>query len=586
MPIFMSPLAFWGILALAAVAAVYLFRRQSRNIRVSSLMFWSHVKIPAEGGRKITRLQIPLVLIIELLILTLLVLAAATPRAVTGDQLVPVALILDDSVSMQAGSGQTARDRAMEWLEDTVLSSSYVRITMVRAGVEPEIIGRADMQSSEASHFIGNWQCQSPFSDIAAALRNVSEICSEDTRVIVVTDTTTTQALAGNISWLAFGKPTANIAITTANRYALGDADRCFFEFVNYASEPRRLEAEIVNAGTGSLLQKLDFEIGAHRYRRVRLTLKDTTADVHARIAHDSIEYDNHAWLLPVRPKPVKVEISDLSPRLRTLFKRTVDSSGLADLVETNGDLAFFENSLPEKAPAGRWNFVVHNATSPVTVRGSVAIDKNHPLLTGLPKVMAAWAFDRNFIRAGQPLMSVSGIPLLINSEGLSGAQDIYLNLAIERSNLHTTAVWPVLFWNLFKWRQQANPGPTAFNYRSGMEIDVNMPLSAKTLKVISPSGKISEILSWRHQASFIAREPGIYSFQAGDLSWKSAVNLSSPEESDLTNKETNLPDVKLSSGDAARYFSDVRWWFIIPALLLLLLHQWLLRQGRPGYVY
>ena len=51
MPIFMSPLAFWGLLALAAVTAIYLFRRQSRNIRVSSLMFWSHVKVPAEGGR-------------------------------------------------------------------------------------------------------------------------------------------------------------------------------------------------------------------------------------------------------------------------------------------------------------------------------------------------------------------------------------------------------------------------------------------------------------------------------------------------------------------------------------------------------
>ncbi|HAE38448.1 MAG TPA: hypothetical protein DCG57_07400, partial [Candidatus Riflebacteria bacterium] len=288
MPVFMSPLAFWGILALAAVAAVYLFRRQSRNIKVSSLMFWSHVKVPAEGGRKITRLQIPLVLVVELLILALLVLAAATPRAVTGDQLVPVALVLDDSFSMSAGTSQTARDRALAWLEQNILNRGFVRLTLVRAGVEPEIIGRTDLKGAEAANLIGSWRCRSPFSDLNAALRNVSEICSADTRVIVITDRTTQQALAGNISWLAFGQPLANVGITTANRYALGDVDRCFFEFVNFATAPQRLNAEIINASSGALLERIDAEIGARAHRRVRISVKDTSAEIRAIIKSDA----------------------------------------------------------------------------------------------------------------------------------------------------------------------------------------------------------------------------------------------------------------------------------------------------------
>ncbi|NLF97274.1 MAG: hypothetical protein GX569_11075 [Candidatus Riflebacteria bacterium] len=586
MPIFMSPLAFWGLLALAAVTAIYLFRRQSRNIRVSSLMFWSHVKVPAEGGRKITRLQIPIVLVLELLILVLLVLAAATPRAVTGDQLVPVALILDDSLSMSAGSGETARSRALAWLDKNILARNFVRLTMIRAGVEPEIIGRSDLKAAEASHLIGGWRCRSPYSDLNAALRNVSEICSPDTRVLVVTDRTTQQVLADNISWLSFGQPLANIAITTANRYALGDVDRCFFEFVNFATAPARLQAEIVNAGNGTVLERLDLELAARSHRRVRLSVKDTEAEIRALVKSDGIDYDNQAWLLPVRPEPVSVELASLSARLRPLLERTLTSSGLAAVVASGSHLAFFEGAGEITPVSGRWNFVIHNATQPVTVRGSVAVDKNHPLLGGLPKVLAAWAFDRNFSVAGQPLMSVAGVPLLIAAEDSHGDRTIFLNLTADRSNLHATAVWPVFFWNLLNWRQQANPGPTQFNYRSGMEVKVNLPTGVKNLKVISPSGRETEIPVWRRNAGFIVREPGIYSLQSGEMNWKTAANLNSVEESDLTGLQTSLPEIELASGDASRYFSDVRWWFIVPALLLLILHQWLLRQGRPGHVY
>lgn len=118
------------------------------------------------------------------------------------------------------------------------------------------------------------------------------------------------------------------------------------------------------------------------------------------------------------------------------------------------------------------------------------------------------------------------------------------------------------------------------------MEVKVNLPTGVKSLKVISPSGREAEIPVWRRNAGFIVREPGIYSLQAGEMNWKTAANLNSVEESDLTGLQTSLPEIELASGDASRYFSDVRWWFIVPALLLLILHQWLLRQGRPGHVY
>lgn len=586
MPVFMNPLAFWAISTLVVMTAIYFFRRQARDVKVSTLMFWSTVKIPAEGGRKKTTLQTPVILLIELLILIFFVLAAANPRAVVGEKLVPVVVVLDDSFSMMAGTSQTPRKEAENFLNANIFGHDFLRISLVRAGLHPELIGRTDMSGAEAKKQLENWRCNSAGADLNAAISHAHDLFSPTTRLVVVTDAIAPGQLNEDISWLAFGKPLANLAITATNRYALGDADRCFIEFSNFASQPAQLVAEIYNTENKKVYEKINQLLPARSNHRVRMTLTDSTAPVKVEVKNDPIEFDNHAWLLPVRKLPVSVAINVNSQPLKWLMQRTIETSTLGRIVASSAELIIVTENSKRFDDEQQWQLVIHNATQPVLLNGAVAVEKNHPLCVGLPKVKAAWAVQQDLPAHGFPVMSVGGVPLLETTGEVERNLGIHLNFSSEFSTLQGTPVWPVLFWNLLTWRQKYKSGPDQFNFRSGMEISVAMPTTADNLLITTPGGRQQKMSVWRRRALIDCGETGLYNLQAGSASWTVAVNLNSPAESDLTTLSRCENQFKVAQGESGRYFSDVRWWFILPALLLLMLHQLLLSRRRPGYVY
>ncbi len=124
MPILAYPLALLAMTALPAAAAIYLFRNRSRRQPVSSLMFWMDHKVAREGGRKMDKIQTPLLLLLEILALLMLALAASGPRALLWRDKLPVVVVLDDSWSMQAGGPQASpRQEAIDAIADELAGS-------------------------------------------------------------------------------------------------------------------------------------------------------------------------------------------------------------------------------------------------------------------------------------------------------------------------------------------------------------------------------------------------------------------------------------------------------------------------------
>ena len=101
--IFAVPWALLGLVALPAVAGIYLLHNRSRPRSVSSLMLWTDQALPRQGGRTLQRMQLPLLLLLELFILAMLVLAAVNPHMQLGATRQAVVVVLDDSFSMTAG---------------------------------------------------------------------------------------------------------------------------------------------------------------------------------------------------------------------------------------------------------------------------------------------------------------------------------------------------------------------------------------------------------------------------------------------------------------------------------------------------
>src|SRR5262247_1864721 len=107
MPVFTFSFAFIALLAVPALIAIYWLRNQSRERRVSSLLLWLDERQRWEGGRRIHRLQTPLLFFLERRSILLIVMAAAGPMMRAGESGRPLVVVLDASFSMPAGAGKS-----------------------------------------------------------------------------------------------------------------------------------------------------------------------------------------------------------------------------------------------------------------------------------------------------------------------------------------------------------------------------------------------------------------------------------------------------------------------------------------------
>jgi hypothetical protein len=318
--------------------------------------------------------------------------------------------------------------------------------------------------------------------------------------------------------------------------------------------------------------------------RRIRFIDKDTSATINIRIAKDKVEFDNNAWLLPVRLRPVDVELRLKNENFKRVIERAVFATGLARISSSSTQLLITDSKDSVPAEEGLWHLYLHVASQPSAISGVIAVDKEHPLVTGFPPVKAAWAIDPEFTAVGKPLMSAATTSLLSVEGDPEQRVAINMNMTPDYSDLHKSPIWPVMFWNLMNWRQQFFPGPLDANFRSGNQIKLALPAGEKAATMLDPAGKkIEEASVWRNQAVFQSSLPGLFQIKTEIASWPVAVNLCSPAESDLSGASSLPPPAMPFAEDAMLQFADVRWWFLLPAMLLIALHQWLSCRRRPA---
>ncbi|HKC85128.1 MAG TPA: BatA domain-containing protein, partial [Blastocatellia bacterium] len=193
MPVFTLPFAFIALLAAPALIAIYWLRNQSRERRVSSLLLWLDERQMWEGGRRIHRLQTPLLFFLELLSILLLVMAAAGPMMRAGESGRPLVVVLDDSFSMLAGAGKSndagsARYRAIRAIESELKSNRYEPVYFALAGESPQLLGEAANDAEQAIKLLQDWRCGATAAKLEEAIAFAFELGGPRARVLAVTD--------------------------------------------------------------------------------------------------------------------------------------------------------------------------------------------------------------------------------------------------------------------------------------------------------------------------------------------------------------------------------------------------------------
>lgn len=533
MPVLGLPLLLVGLAALPMLAGIYWLRTRYRRQDVSTLFLWQSAVQAQGGGRKKSRLQTPLTLLLELLVIVLLVLAATAPRVLRAGQTASVVVVLDDSYSMLAtdAEGVSSQSRAIDTLRKELGGLPKYTVRLITAGAEPQVLGKPASSWAEIEIAVKGWRCRSSVSDLEGALALAGEIGGPRSRQLVLSDhampqvreevdsgedaessettpvTTAGDTARGRLRWLAVGKPRDNVAVSNAVRSLdANQADTLLIELVNHGELPvsatMTLSAgtdEVAFASVASpaavgepldVLSRMKVEMQPGEVKRLWLKPKDAAdRPLVVSLEDDALAADNAAVLMPIESRPLTVLVDLQDASLGRAVSQAVQASGQAVLVGIGGELIFTDRAVDTNATPRGAAWIVQfdrggtaaQANDAEAYLGPFVIDYDHPLAEGLSLTGLVWSIAPNGVggeevpesRRGRPIVTAGDQVLLRDETKRGGQHHLTWRIWPERSTVMQSAAFPILVWNIIEWRRSDRPGVSPVNVRPGVPVSI-----------------------------------------------------------------------------------------------------------------
>lgn len=573
--IFSVPWAWLGLLAVPALAAIYLLRRRVRRRTVSSLLLWRGAPRRHEGGRRLERFEAPLAFWLELAVLLLLVAAAAGPAVPTPESRRPLVVVLDDSFSMLAADA-APRTAARQALDDELATGRHSTVTLVLAGERPRLLGSGPLEPARVPGALAGWRATAPAASLAEAASYARELGGPRARILVLTDQPPDAEIGEpQLSWRAFGRPLANLAVVQAVRARTEGEEEgsCLLEVANLSSRPATARLRI-RVGDAERPAVRSIALEANGRDRVRFRVPAGQA-VRAALEADALTIDDTAVLLPETAPRVRVTNAVRDPALARLVDETLAATGRARTVAEGADLVVADGDAEVAGEA--WTARIVAEPGARLYLGPFVLDRDHPLTEGLSLRGVVWAAAP---RAAEdlPVVSAGDVPLVVDREREGGAHDVVVRLDADLSTVQRTPDWPILWWNLLEWRASAAPGLRRRNARLGETVTLTVARGVEAVDWRPPEGGESRLPAIAGRVEVGAEEPGVHEL-GGE---RFAVNALAPGESDLRRAAGGSWGGWSDPGDASWGYRPLGWLFLLLALTLATVHlRWTSRPWR-----
>ena len=356
---FLNPAALLGLLALPLLLIPYLVRRKPRRMVFSSLLLF------LEGGtrasRPLGRINLPPLFFLQLLLLALLILALSEP--VFSVRPTNVALVLDNSASMQAVEDGKARfDLAKEKLgavagelSPSGLIDLYLTVPqLAKFNRDPW----SPAQALDAVGKLGAYDLGDAPIDYDQALNQLVRE-QKYQRVYLFTDHPAAEQSA-TIRVVSIGRPRANLAVTgfEVHRSSLVDARmEASAAVANFSGRDEKIQV-VLKAGDTTLASR-EIAVPADKTSTVNFAGFAERPYYEIEIgARDALALDNRRFA--VAPRSRSLRILAVTPRpqaaasLKTIQGVSVDTAAPADygnVVRGGHDLEIFHYSSPARLP-------------------------------------------------------------------------------------------------------------------------------------------------------------------------------------------------------------------------------------------
>ena len=547
------PMALLALVSVPSLAAIYWLRNRFHRLEVSSLILWLDQKKPKEGGRRVQRIQTPLLFFLELLALLFMVAAAVHPMIPSRSALRQYVMILDDSYSMRAGGDLSARQKGVEAILEELDTQSNFSVRFILAQDEPGVLGSTARTPDEVRQLLtpeeteqndlpANWQCLAPRADIAQAVLLAEELVIGDYNILVVTDHAPDQAPSENsdIQWWSFGENRANVAFVNAARTVIDQQERCLLEIANLSHEPKQAQLIIEGRETPQggapenppiRYHQQDLTLTADSIKRVILNLKDQTPAFRAQltqITDDQLALDNEVILLPAHFEPTPVALSIADEILRNYVTEALEATNQAKIInladallsttdqQNQAQIVFTDSVDFNINDADTWIMRITVPAETDAYVGPFVMDRVHPMLEGLSLEGVIWSASKvkppgakptqttaepqktpgatkppEENMPGRPVILAGNTPLITCHKKVNGQHRIYMEMAPEQSTLPDSVSWPILISNILSWRRSENPGPRQLNIPLAADASIKLHRNTQKVDIEYPDGRI-----------------------------------------------------------------------------------------------
>jgi Ca-activated chloride channel family protein len=623
---FLAPLAFILAALLPVIVALYFLRLRREEQTVSSVYLWQQAVRDVAANVPWQRLRANWLLLLQLLFLTILILALTRPFSWTRGMGGHLILIVDTSASMRATDVAVdgndldrlaAAVGAAHALVDDLPAESPV--TLIAAGDEARMLLLSSHDRGQLRRALDTLEAGTGGADLTTALELAAAVANaQESEIVILSDGGVSlpdrSSTAAPVRYVPIGVSAENQAISVFSLTpgTAGQVVSAFACVTNYDSQ--EVERRLTLYDGANLIAARDLLLPPND--TVALTIPDIpvgSTATEARLGgQDNLPLDDRAWA--VAPVVSGVQVTIVGPGNRfletalTLLPNTeITSISLADyeaslthLPSTNS-LTIFDTVLPasDRYPSGALLFIgpprssaFFSVTGTITSPAPRPAGADEPLLRHVDLrdiaiqqtthlQLPAWG--RSVIVAASDDGS-NNVPLLTIGQ-VDGRRLAVLAFDLRQSDLPLRVAFPLLLANLVDFLAPGTTGTLPETVTPGQPIAIPLPPEAEEASVTRPDGTTTWVPAKGGQIVFAETGAlGAYEVKgkAGDqdrLLHRFAVNGFNPLESNIAPQEQlDLTGLGMQT-EAADKPTRREWWHPLAwAALAILTTEWLVQ--------
>jgi len=604
---FLAPLAFTFAAAIPVVILFYLLKRKRVVRLVSSTLLWQKFLAETQASAPFQKLRKNWLLILQIILLTLAVLALARPYfSTTAKPAQRRVVILDASASMQATDEspsrfEKARAEALKWVDSLKDTDEMV---IVLAGATTEVKQSATSEKAALRRALQGCTCSDGPTRLIPALKMAESLVRDlDPRTGpeihlfsdgAVPELNEFENKALPLVYHRVGQSANNLGITALDARANPEDARqraIYVSVANFSPDPRQTDLELLL--DDRLLETRPLTIPAGQTSpQVFLAKQSRDGVLTVRLTgQDDLAVDNHASIVSLMPKPVKVLLVSRGNRLLEKALRAVSNVELASATDLTDPAAGFDfvvldDVTPMVWPKGNvlaihvvntnWLEGVKHVEAPPIVDWKSA----HPLLryTGFDNVQVVQSLTARTPTWAVSLVETPQAPLILAGE-LGRQRIIWIGFDVLESNWPLRVSFPIFIANAVEWLDPANARSGQLLVKAGDPFRLALLERPPSAQVTLPGGTTKSL-----QLDPTANElvfgdtckEGVYRLRLGTNDTVFCVNLLDAAESSIKPRDALQLGEHTTVSATTTKRANMELWRTIAALgLLVLLVEW-----------